>query len=74
MTVQAGLPHGPFKSIDTIPYKLWKIKDREFFKVYFTSHLNGKLGLLAKKCVFLEYSKESKRYVFLEENKDDTLT
>ena len=42
--------------------------------MHFTSHPHGKLGLSAKKCIFLRYPKGSKGYVFLGENEDGTRT
>ena len=42
--------------------------------VHFTSHKYGKLGPRARKCIFLQYPKGSKGYVFLGENEDGTRT
>lgn len=40
--------------------------------VHFASYPHWKLGSMANKCIFLQYSKESKSYIFIWENEYGT--
>jgi len=72
----------PSKSVPFTLYELWT-GDKPNLKflrswgsvayVHTTSHLNGKLGLRGKKCIFIRYSKHSKGYVFLREHDDGSV-
>src|SRR5436190_19307969 len=73
----------PSESVELTPYELWTGSKPTLGHlrpwgcaayVHFTSHPHVKLGPRAKKCIFLQYPKGSKGYIFLGENDDGTRT
>ena len=75
--------HVSSKSVTSTPYELWT-KRKPCLSIlrpcglvayiYNDSYRYGKLGPKGKKCIFIRYSKQSKGYVFIGENKDGTVT
>jgi len=77
------LNHALSTSLPSTPYELWTDSKPNFENlqpwgsapyVHTTFHLNRKLGSRWKKCIFIHYSSHSKRYVFLGEHEDGSVT
>ncbi|XP_022853910.1 uncharacterized protein LOC111375338 [Olea europaea var. sylvestris] len=73
----------PSKSIPTTPYQLWIGRSPDLSSLRYlglaayihdSSNKFGKLGARGKKCIFIRYSDQSKGYVFIGENQDETIT
>ena len=73
----------PSKSVPSTPYELWNNRKPNLSNlrpwgsttfVHNPSPKFGKLGSRGRKCIFIRYSEHSKRYVFIGENADGTVT
>ena len=70
----------PSKSVSSTPYELWTGRKPDLSHlrtwgaagyVHTSSHMHGKLGPRAHKCIFIIYYEGSKGYVMLGEQEDE---
>ena len=73
----------PSKSVPSTPYELWNGEKSDLGNlhpwgcvayIHNNSHQYGKLGPRGTKCIFIRYSKLSKRFVFVGEEVDGRVT
>ena len=71
------------KSVSSTPYELWTSRKPDLSHlrpwgsavyIHNSTHKFGKLEASGKKCIFIRYSKHSKRYVFIGEQVGGTVS
>ena len=83
LTATYVLNQVPLKTIASTPYELWNNRKCDLSNlrpwgslayIHIPSHKYGKLGLRGRKCIFIRYSEHFKRYVFISDHEDGTIT